>query len=1611
MRVAIRYLRKALDILHDFSVMIRRYKDKYDVDEEDKENKNASFKLNQYTPRIPRTFFGKLSTTTCMDSATNGGGFIQFVVDLRCKTYFELSNAYRHLQDMKQADEVYTEGIDALLNRSNHGQYVEPTPPHSWYQLIQDAIRFYTKKNNERASSIIHNVLTFYQNPEHDVDIRFSTDLLLERSRLLMYKQEHHGAILANEQIKYLRGNENNEEKAMVHTANQNIFVINSILRVKNDLMDTVNFLKINDHSASFYEWIRRINTDMMRVVFYSPHWNVDDEDSNCPAPIDVVFDMMEFAFGCIGLEMNEAQSFEKQLKKVNLSAVLKLIEQWNGALVEEDVDLKSMALRMDKRHAKILIDFLLFGVMAYMNSAPPRYRNAAKLLDKMTHLAQYTKCKEREALLHFKLGECNKRLARYPVALGNLSRAAEIAEKIEHVHMARDIRLTQIEIYDVNENHKSKQDVIELHLETKYNMNATLHFLEQRDSYYTIQCKYEEATRKIQLVLPSNAADDGLDTDSDDDIEIVPNVRVVEAMKKKKPKKSKFEESSDDEDDCEIRSFADSSNSSLRSNSRKRKAEAPLDDAMYSAKRRKLTSDTTSDAEGTITDLQSMNAPIMDLCSDEESQQSEEMDELDHEEVNTYYEGGYQESIDKATHELHKLIRKQIRSDDASSIGRIIKLCECKISIAVTWMEKAQYMKDNEPKSIQNYKMRKHAEAEAIKYAKDIPTDCAPFICRFERGRFTKMNTNHSHLMSIYLASLELFGKYLISRKDWNEAIRKYDEYLAHKLVDYKTVDPLIILHWKYFCSSNIAYSYRQRANTQQCNDRMYKDRCDARDYYKQSASILAQLSAQTNRIAKSKFLSSKVLNASDISRQSAYTNIELGHTLDELMLWRNAIQCYERAAEISRADRENVDQELDAYFDLARTLHSIKDYRRSLHILQSHCRRCVSLCIAGFGSTEFRMIWFDIERWITDILLEKKQMKSAKDTAKKLQYIATHYLSKHRKYAQEADKYTRACQIKSKYESAVKKFEEKTNARGGRASHEERYRCLRRQFELKSYGVNVENKHRYLSLMEHIQNADHALYIRYMMAFAFEAMNQCHYAQPLLLDVFDNPLPRRASKPILHKLIPKCAYSLSQSLTHSSQAIRILLAGFEYIADGDALMVDYLQRLLLLYDTTKTDLSSSDQRKIQQVRNKWKSIVKKRPKHQSAVHSRHRRSHHRNKYHHNNNNNNHKQSLQRTNHSKRYVPSSSFGGQTYRSAIARQMSGLNGTSQASDLKQAIDNMNHILSKGCDSSVAMELMTIRERYKEYLSQLPKQASVVMNQLQLNVNITKTIRNNCVGIVNESFFWVEAPSIHANWVRFNALESAQVEREYCAERKTYEANGYRIQFSHLGNYKLKTYLGNRRRKTLVQRRITLSCLHERKMKGWSALCNRQKAPNHRYPLDADSNRMEYNAICALLKMRGLSGGLSVHRIERIQNIATQMRYNAFAAGGINEFLLFHGTRPANVTGIIEEGTDFRLHGDNGTKYGNGSYFAVYASYAAQFANESQVDVSLGGRIVRYMFLCAVKAGQYCVGSKGLRRPPKGHLSVVDNAQHPSIFVTFDNAMTLPLYLISFSFDA
>ena len=52
---------------------------------------------------------------------------------------------------------------------------------------------------------------------------------------------------------------------------------------------------------------------------------------------------------------------------------------------------------------------------------------------------------------------------------------------------------------------------------------------------------------------------------------------------------------------------------------------------------------------------------------------------------------------------------------------------------------------------------------------------------------------------------------------------------------------------------------------------------------------------------------------------------------------------------------------------------------------------------------------------------------------------------------------------------------------------------------------------------------------------------------------------------------------------------------------------------------------------------------------------------------------------------------------------------------------------------------------------------------------------------------------------------------------------------------------------------------------------------------------------------------------------------------------INEMNLFHRTTPDSVEAIFKENFDWRLHGRNASKYGEGSYFAVNASYSHSYA--------------------------------------------------------------------------
>ncbi|KAK9537952.1 hypothetical protein VZT92_005522 [Zoarces viviparus] len=120
--------------------------------------------------------------------------------------------------------------------------------------------------------------------------------------------------------------------------------------------------------------------------------------------------------------------------------------------------------------------------------------------------------------------------------------------------------------------------------------------------------------------------------------------------------------------------------------------------------------------------------------------------------------------------------------------------------------------------------------------------------------------------------------------------------------------------------------------------------------------------------------------------------------------------------------------------------------------------------------------------------------------------------------------------------------------------------------------------------------------------------------------------------------------------------------------------------------------------------------------------------------------------------------------------------------------------------------------------------------------------------------------------------------------------------------------------------------------------------------------------------------------------------------------------LFHGTSHDTVAYINAHGFNRSYAGKNAACYGNGTYFAVGASYSAQntYSRPNQSGE-------KCMYLCQVLTGDFTVGKQGMIAPPaKGgavstqmYDSVVDRMANPSMFVIFHDSQACPEYLITF----
>ncbi|XP_028446175.1 poly(ADP-ribose) polymerase family member 14-related sequence 1 isoform X1 [Perca flavescens] len=123
----------------------------------------------------------------------------------------------------------------------------------------------------------------------------------------------------------------------------------------------------------------------------------------------------------------------------------------------------------------------------------------------------------------------------------------------------------------------------------------------------------------------------------------------------------------------------------------------------------------------------------------------------------------------------------------------------------------------------------------------------------------------------------------------------------------------------------------------------------------------------------------------------------------------------------------------------------------------------------------------------------------------------------------------------------------------------------------------------------------------------------------------------------------------------------------------------------------------------------------------------------------------------------------------------------------------------------------------------------------------------------------------------------------------------------------------------------------------------------------------------------------------------------------------NERRLFHGTCHTTVNHINEHGFNRSYAGKNAACYGNGTYFAVNASYSA--SNTYSKPNQTGEKC---MYLCRVLTGDFTAGQQNMIIPPaKGPVSVqkydsvVDNVAKPTMFVIFHDSQAYPEYLITF----
>ncbi|NWZ96911.1 PAR14 polymerase, partial [Nesospiza acunhae] len=332
------------------------------------------------------------------------------------------------------------------------------------------------------------------------------------------------------------------------------------------------------------------------------------------------------------------------------------------------------------------------------------------------------------------------------------------------------------------------------------------------------------------------------------------------------------------------------------------------------------------------------------------------------------------------------------------------------------------------------------------------------------------------------------------------------------------------------------------------------------------------------------------------------------------------------------------------------------------------------------------------------------------------------------------------------------------------------------------------------------------------------------------------------------------------------------------------------------------------------------------------------------------------------------------------------------------------------------------------EEEDEELDDLEKKLKIRLNLKSTSIEITGVAKDVCLAslAVHKMILKIKAAkeaqakllqnsvewkySEKDSFVPFNSLTNVELENAYKTKQKTVEVIiGERI------------YTVDMERKTAVDAQggqisiIRIDKSEDQKSTvlppTWDPMENEQLKivelkPDSREYKDVQGRFLQ---TCQLFR---------IEKIERVQNQYLWKNYQIKKCeidkkngNRNNERLLFHGTSQESLTLINKQGFNRSYAGMHAANFGNGTYFAVNASYSA---NDFYSKPDVNGK--KYMYLARVLVGEYSLGRKGSITPARKNVSnsvdlydsSTDNVSQPSMFIIFNDIQAYPEYLITFT---